>query len=81
VLKLIINGSFVTEVFEPNDVDCVLLIEESARTDQGILLEIQNGLPFLDLKLVQKIAYDYMTETIYATDRWHVPEGIVEVLL
>ena len=26
VLRLVINGSFVTDVFEPNDVDCVLLI-------------------------------------------------------
>jgi hypothetical protein len=81
VIKFIINGSFVTDVFEPNDVDCVLLIEESARMDQGVLLEIQDGLPFLDLKLVKKIAYDYMIETVYATDRWHVPKGIVEVLL
>ncbi len=81
VLKFIINGSFVTDVIEPNDVDCVLFIEESARMDQGILLEIQDGLPFLDLRLVKKIAYDYMIETVYATDRWHVPKGIVEVLL
>jgi hypothetical protein len=81
VIKFIINGSFVTDVFEPNDVDCVLLLEESARLDQGVLLEIQDGLPFLDLKLVKKIAYDYMINTVYATDRWHVPKGIVEVLL
>ena len=26
VQRLIINGSFVTDVFEPNDVDCVLLM-------------------------------------------------------
>lgn len=26
VLRLVINGSFVTDVPEPNDVDCVLLI-------------------------------------------------------
>ena len=28
VLRLVINGSFVTDVLEPNDVDCVLLIGE-----------------------------------------------------
>ena len=27
VKRLVINGSFTTDVFEPNDVDCVLLIE------------------------------------------------------
>jgi Family of unknown function (DUF6932) len=26
VARIVINGSFVTEVFEPNDVDCVILI-------------------------------------------------------
>ena len=26
VLRIIVNGSFVADVYEPNDVDCVLLI-------------------------------------------------------
>ena len=26
VLRLVINGSFVTDAYEPNDVDCVLLV-------------------------------------------------------
>ena len=28
VARLVINGSFTTNAFEPNDVDCVLLIED-----------------------------------------------------
>ena len=35
VIRLIINGSFVTDVFEPNDVDCVLLIGTGFPQDQA----------------------------------------------
>lgn len=35
VARLIINGSFVTEVFEPNDVDCALLIGAGFPPRQG----------------------------------------------
>jgi len=28
VQRIVVNGSFVTEKLEPNDVDCVLLIDE-----------------------------------------------------
>jgi hypothetical protein len=33
VIKFIINGSFVRDVIEPNDVDCALLIEEFTPMD------------------------------------------------
>ena len=81
VVKFIINGSFVTDVIEPNDVDCTLLIEETTRINQPIFLEIQDGLPFLDIHMVQKKAYDIMIQSVYATDRWQVPKGMVELLL
>ena len=68
VIKFIINGSFVTEVFEHNDGDCVLLIEESIPLDQDIILDILDGLPFLDVQVVKKEGYDYLLETMYATD-------------
>jgi hypothetical protein len=32
-LRLVNNGTFATDVFEPNDVDCVLLIDESFPAD------------------------------------------------
>ena len=66
---------------QPNDVDCVLLIEESARMNQDIILDILDGLPFLDVQVVKKEAYDYLIETMYATDRWQAAKGVVEVLL
>lgn len=33
VLRIILNGSFVTDIIEPNDVDCVLLIGPGASKD------------------------------------------------
>jgi len=81
VIKFIINGSFVTDVIEPNDVDCALLIEEFTPMDQDLILDILDGLPFLDVQVVKKEGYDYLVETIFATDRWRVPKGVVEVLL
>ncbi|MCC6125196.1 MAG: hypothetical protein IT426_09560 [Pirellulales bacterium] len=81
VIRLIINGSFVTDVLEPNDVDCTLLIENTARMDQPAILEILEGLPFLDVRVTQMIAFELMVNTIYATDRWQVPKGVIEVLL
>ena len=81
VTKFIINGSFVTDVIEPNDVDCALLIEEFTPMDQDIILDILDGLTFLDIQVVKKEGYDYLVEPIYATDRWRVPKGVVEVLL
>ena len=33
VLRLIVNGSFVTETYEPNDVDCALLLGDNYPVD------------------------------------------------
>src|SRR5207253_10213575 len=49
VARLVINGSFVTDVFEPNDVDCVLLIGTGFPHDKVAETELIAGLPFLEL--------------------------------
>lgn len=36
VLRIVLNGSFVTDVLEPNDVDCVLLIEAGFYPSGGL---------------------------------------------
>jgi hypothetical protein len=46
--RLMINGSFVTDVLEPNDADCVLLIGPGFPHDQAAEMELIAGLPFLD---------------------------------
>ncbi len=81
VQRLIINGSFVTERLEPNDIDCVLLIGRDYSRDKGADREILNGLPFLEITLIGQKNFDYLVDTVFATDRQRIPKGVVEVIL
>jgi hypothetical protein len=49
VERLVLNGSFVTDIIEPNDVDCVTLIGPDFPADPQAAKELMDGLPFLDL--------------------------------
>lgn len=80
VLRLIINGSFVTEVFEPNDADCVLLIGLGFPRDKAAETELLQGLPFLEISLVNQVDFDVLVERFFATDRHAIPKGMVEVI-
>lgn len=73
------NGSFVTDKLEPNDVDCVLLIGPGFPTDPAAEAELLAGLPFISLDLVDLEAFRQFTESIFATDRNLVLKGILEV--
>ena len=79
--RLIINGSFVTDTYEPNDVDCVLLIEPAPRKNVEAEEEMLRGLPFLEIHLVEQDDFDFLTGMTFSTDRRLVPKGMVEVLL
>mgnify|MGYP001617611809 CR=1 FL=1 len=81
VARVVLNGSFVTDVLEPNDVDCVLLIEPGFPTDAAAEAELVEGLPFLEIKLVRQEGFDEYVHEFFATDRHHVPKGMVEVIL
>ena len=81
VSRLVINGSFTTDVWEPNDIDCVLLAADDFPREAAALAELEEGLPFLDIQLVDAVAFDHMTGRFFATDRNDVPKGMVEVLL
>ena len=81
VQRLIINGSFVTERLEPNDIDCVLLIGPDFSRDKGADREILGGLPFLEIALIGQEDFDYLVDTVFATDRQRIPKGVVEVVL
>ena len=80
-LRLVINGSFVTEVFEPNDVDCVLLIGPSFPSDAAVEAELLAGLPFLEIQVVEDSEFRDLVETFFATDRYDRPKGMIEVVL
>ena len=80
VERLVIDGSFVTDIFEPNDVDCVLLIDPDHPHDAAALDAIAAGLPFLDVQLVERHDFTMLVNEFFATDRLSTPKGLVEVI-
>ncbi len=81
VRRVILNGSFVTDIMEPNDVDCVLLFEPGARRDRAAFNELRQGLPFLDIELVGPDDFVELVEGVFAADRVGVSKGMIEVTL
>lgn len=81
VSRLIVNGSFTTEVYEPNDVDCALLIGAGFPADQAAEEELIAGLPFLDINLMDEADFELLVNKFFATDRNAVPKGVVEIIL
>ena len=80
VQRIVVNGSFVTDRLEPNDVDCVLLIEPGFPQDAAAEAELIAGLPFINFELVDIEGFRQFTEKTYATDRDLTPKGMVEVM-
>ena len=81
ITRLVVNGSFSTDQWEPNDVDCVLLTSPDFPRDRQALEELDEGLPFLDIEMVDQPAFDRLTNEMFATDRLGNPKGMVEVRL
>jgi hypothetical protein len=80
VLRIVVNGSFVTDKLEPNDVDCVLLIGPGFPQDENAEEELLSGLPFVNMELVDQQAFEQFTQKTFATDRDLVPKGMIEVV-
>ena len=78
--RLVINGSFVTDVLEPNDVDSVLLIGAGFPLEPVAEAELVAGLPFLELSLVNQTDFELLVKEFFATDRHSVGKGMVEVI-
>jgi uncharacterized protein DUF6932 len=76
-----VNGSFVTDKWEPNDVDCVLLIGPDFPRDAAAQAELETGLPFVNMELVRQEAFQEFTEDFFASDRDLVAKGMIEVIL
>ena len=81
IRRMILNGSFVTDVFEPNDVDCALLVTEEFPVDWDAATDLDDGLPFVDLHMVEVNEFAILVQMIYATDRNSAPKGVIEVTL
>ena len=80
VRRVIVNGSFVTDKLELNDVDCVLLIGVGFPSDVTAAADLLSGLPFINMELVDQEAFEQFTEKTFATDRDLIPKGMIEVI-
>ena len=80
VRRVVVNGSFVTDKLEPNDVDCVLLIGIGFPCDEAAETELLSGLPFINMELVDQDGFDQFTRVTFATDRDLTPKGMIEVV-
>jgi hypothetical protein len=78
---LIVNGSFVTDADEPEDVDCVALIGPTFGQHGISLHEWRTPVPFIHLELADAIIFKEYVEYIFGTDAMLVPKGVVEVVL
>ena len=76
---LIVNGSFITNAYEPNDVDCVLLIEPTYPSNSVANAELQDGLPFIQAELLTQGAFDYYVILVFGSNRFGVSKGVIEV--
>ena len=79
--RIILNGSFVTDIMEPNDVDCVLLFAPGRHRNRSAIKQLRGGLPFLEMKLVGQEDFDEFVNVTFGTDRMGVPKGMIEVIL
>ncbi len=80
IQRIVLNGSFVTDIMEPNDVDCVLLIGPRGRGNRAALRKLRKGLPFLDIVVVRPRAFDEYVHGIFAADRTGEAKGMIEVI-
>ena len=80
VQRVVLNGSFVTDTIEPNDVDCVLLAADDPAPDEAAERELTEPLPFLEVLLVRQENFDKLVDFYFAADRYGVPKGMVEVM-
>jgi hypothetical protein len=78
--RIILNGSFVTDIMEPNDVDCVLLFRPGGHKDLVAIRELKAGLPFLDIAMAAPKRFDQYVQELFAADRHGVPKGMIEVV-
>jgi hypothetical protein len=80
ILRIVVDGTFVTDVHEPNDVDCVLLAGSDYPRDVDADAELRQGLPFIHADTVEKEVFDHYVAIPFGTDRRNIVKGIIEVM-
>jgi Family of unknown function (DUF6932) len=78
--RIVVNGSFVTDKPEPNDVDCVVLVGPDFSRDAEAEQELLTGVSFINVEFVEDEVFRQFTERTFASDRNLVCKGMVEVL-
>jgi hypothetical protein len=81
VRRIVLNGSFVTDIMEPNDVDCVLLLSADYPRAPAALDELNRGVPFLEILRVEQEEFERLVQGFFATDRHAAAKGMIEVAL
>jgi hypothetical protein len=81
VERIVLNGSFVTDIMEPNDVDCALLLATDYPRDAAASEELIKGLPFLEILRVEQEEFDRLVQRFFATDRHGLGKGMIEISL
>ncbi len=81
VKRIILNGSFVTDIIEPNDVDCALVLKSGGALDRIAEEELKKGLPFVDISFADPSDVDYFTKGFFAHDRLWSRKGMIEVVI
>ena len=80
VRRIVINGSFATDTIEPNDVDCLLMIDQNFPEDAGAEQELEEGYPFIELHFVDQSGFSFFVSRFFATDRERRTKGMIEVV-
>jgi hypothetical protein len=80
VKRVVLAGSFLTDKWEPNDVDCLLLQGPAFGQDEAADNELRAGLPFIEMVVVGQAEFDLYVEQIDGTDRHGHARGRVEVI-
>jgi hypothetical protein len=80
VTRLVLNGSFVTDIMEPNDVDVVLLVRAGFPKDPVAERGLSAVIPYLDIAIVDEAEFDYFVHRFFAFDRLRESKGMIEVI-
>ncbi|RJP35696.1 MAG: hypothetical protein C4547_09210 [Phycisphaerales bacterium] len=65
---------------EPQDVDCVALVGPGFPLDPRAEAELDIGLPFIELKLVQERDFQEIVTEVFGSDRLGIAKGMIEVI-
>lgn len=80
VLRLVVNGSFVTDKTDPEDIDCIALIGPTFGSRAMNPPEWHTPIPFVHLELADAIIFQEYIDRIFGLDASLVPKGMVEAI-